>query len=469
MKNRKWIFGLPAAAATLCLNLVVFPLTLPRPAVAKDLAPPPASAAATAGRADPLVERGRYVAVLGGCHDCHTDGYAEAGGDVPAERWLTGKDVGFRGPWGVSYPTNLRLSVQLGHAQLALQRAWCLAPRGDAQALVASMQEFIDYAARDPERICPATAGLIHCLLVGNPGVAATFERFVLLAEQVRKPVARPWHLPLHAVDGWARVWRGDRAGAEAAMARASSIYRQFRGIRVMSERYAQFRTLLGGVSGNLEALDKVAAEMIAALQAPDLTAHRPVWERAYRHAHARMHWIHGSTAAWQKLSQPLLAPRSRVEWPFIDVAAQVVRGQRLLLAGDWRGAAAVLEAILGDYARLRLPMVYPDPRISLAFARLRSAGAAEAWRVFEPVYIEATEHHGVGVLLMDCRNHVAELLDAAPAEVRRSDPMQALKGVLQQWSPRAAEPVSTARPILAACRIQRAGRGRATLTSPSR
>jgi LuxR family maltose regulon positive regulatory protein len=357
----------------------------------------------------------------------------------------------------------------LGHAQLALQRAWCLAPRGDAQALVASMQEFIDYAARDPERICPATAGLIHCLLVGNPGVAATFERFVLLAEQVRKPVARPWHLPLHAVDGWARVWRGDRAGAEAAMARASSIYRQFRGIRVMSERYAQFRTLLGGVSGNLEALDKVAAEMIAALQAPDLTAHRPVWERAYRHAHARMHWIHGSTAAWQKLSQPLLAPRSRVEWPFIDVAAQVVRGQRLLLAGDWRGAAAVLEAILGDYARLRLPMVYPDPRISLAFARLRSAGAAEAWRVFEPVYIEATEHHGVGVLLMDCRNHVAELLDAAPAEVRRSDPMQALKGVLQQWSPRAAEPVSTARPILAACRIQRAGRGRATLTSPSR
>jgi LuxR family maltose regulon positive regulatory protein len=225
-------------------------------------------------------------------------------------------------------------------------------------------------------------------------------------------------------------------------MARAGSIYRQFRGIRVMSERYAQFRTLLGGVSGNLEALDKVAAEMIAALQAPDLTAHRPVWERAYRHAHARMHWIHGSVATWKALSQPLLAPRSRVEWPFIDVAAQVVRGQRLLVAGDWRGAAGVLEAILEDYARLRLPMVYPDPRISLAFARLRASGPAEAWRVFEPVFIEATEH-GVGVLLMDCRSYVAELLDAAPAAVRGSAAMQAVKGVLQQWSPRDAEPIS--------------------------
>jgi hypothetical protein len=40
MMDRKWIYGLPAIAAGLCLNLVVFPLTLPRPAVAKDLVPP---------------------------------------------------------------------------------------------------------------------------------------------------------------------------------------------------------------------------------------------------------------------------------------------------------------------------------------------------------------------------------------------------------------------------------------------
>ena len=141
----------------------------------------------------------------------------------------------------------------LGRAQLALQRAWCLAPEGDNAQMVAHMHEFVDYAARDPARICPLTAGLIHCMLVGNPGVAETFERFVALAEPVRGPVARPWHLPLYAVDGWARVWRGDRVGAEAAMARAAAIYRQFRGIRLMSERFAQFRTLLGGVLGELD------------------------------------------------------------------------------------------------------------------------------------------------------------------------------------------------------------------------
>jgi mono/diheme cytochrome c family protein len=59
------------------------------------------------------IEAGRYLVRLGGCNDCHTDGYAESGGQTPPEAdWLTGSVVGFRGPWGTSYPPNLRLYVQ---------------------------------------------------------------------------------------------------------------------------------------------------------------------------------------------------------------------------------------------------------------------------------------------------------------------------------------------------------------------
>ena len=58
------------------------------------------------------VERGRYLAIIGGCNDCHTDGYLQAEGDVPEDRWLLGSPVGWRGPWGTTYPPNLRLSVQ---------------------------------------------------------------------------------------------------------------------------------------------------------------------------------------------------------------------------------------------------------------------------------------------------------------------------------------------------------------------
>jgi mono/diheme cytochrome c family protein len=58
------------------------------------------------------VERGRYLAVVGGCNDCHTPGYLQEEGKVPQAHWLTGNAVGFSGPWGTTYPANLRLLAQ---------------------------------------------------------------------------------------------------------------------------------------------------------------------------------------------------------------------------------------------------------------------------------------------------------------------------------------------------------------------
>lgn len=58
------------------------------------------------------IERGRYLVVVGSCSDCHTPGYPETNCATPQSEWLTGKPVGFRGPWGTTYPRNLRLFVQ---------------------------------------------------------------------------------------------------------------------------------------------------------------------------------------------------------------------------------------------------------------------------------------------------------------------------------------------------------------------
>src|SRR5689334_1745381 len=57
------------------------------------------------------VERGRYVVEIGGCNDCHTKGYADAGGKAAEADRLKGDTLGYRGPWGTTYPTNLRLSI----------------------------------------------------------------------------------------------------------------------------------------------------------------------------------------------------------------------------------------------------------------------------------------------------------------------------------------------------------------------
>ena len=64
--------------------------------------------------------RGKYLVEIGSCNDCHTPGYAASGGKVPEKDWLVGDQLGWRGPWGTTYPPNLRLFMQtLSEAQWA--------------------------------------------------------------------------------------------------------------------------------------------------------------------------------------------------------------------------------------------------------------------------------------------------------------------------------------------------------------
>ncbi|WP_372014709.1 cytochrome C [Pseudoxanthomonas sp. 10H] len=75
-----------------------------------------ASGAAIAAPAAPpgvdLVARGEYLVRVAGCNDCHTPAYAQSQGNVPKDQWLVGSPLGFHGPWGTTYATNLRLRMQ---------------------------------------------------------------------------------------------------------------------------------------------------------------------------------------------------------------------------------------------------------------------------------------------------------------------------------------------------------------------
>ena len=59
-----------------------------------------------------MIERGRYLAQLAGCNDCHTSGYLMSNGQIPESQWLMGDSFGWRGPWGTTYPPNLRLFLK---------------------------------------------------------------------------------------------------------------------------------------------------------------------------------------------------------------------------------------------------------------------------------------------------------------------------------------------------------------------
>ena len=57
------------------------------------------------------IDNGRYLVTIAGCNDCHTANWAETNGQVEEKDWLTGVPVGWRGPWGTTYASNLRQLV----------------------------------------------------------------------------------------------------------------------------------------------------------------------------------------------------------------------------------------------------------------------------------------------------------------------------------------------------------------------
>ncbi len=63
-------------------------------------------------KADAKVARGQYLATITGCGDCHTPGTFYGAPDHT--RLLSGSELGWQGPWGISFARNLTPDVETG-------------------------------------------------------------------------------------------------------------------------------------------------------------------------------------------------------------------------------------------------------------------------------------------------------------------------------------------------------------------
>ncbi len=77
-------------------------------------------AGTTAHAVDPQVERGKYLAAIGGCTDCHTPGHFLGHPDMT--RYLAGSDVGFGSPTGVFVGPNLTPDKETGLGKWSAQQ-----------------------------------------------------------------------------------------------------------------------------------------------------------------------------------------------------------------------------------------------------------------------------------------------------------------------------------------------------------
>jgi LuxR family maltose regulon positive regulatory protein len=324
----------------------------------------------------------------------------------------------------------------ISKAQLSLQRAWNVTATGDPEAVGRYFQEFIAQAELDPQRVCPATAERIHCLCIGFPHVAQSFDRYFELARHIQPNMQAPWKLAAAAVGAWAHLWHGRRDEALRVLQQGEALQHRFGGIRLVAERLLNFKALFLAATGQFNAAIALTHAVIEALQVPEAGGHRAAWGRGYLHGLARQHWMAMDTAAHAKLLPELLGPRRPAEWAFIDAAAQTVRGQAAILAKDFAAAERVLQVAVRMHRTLMMPFTYADPRVALAYAQLMQGEKSKSWQTFAPVYREVTDDAAVGLLLLEPRAIVDALLAAAPSEVRRSDAFATLSKTLAEWLP---------------------------------
>lgn len=323
----------------------------------------------------------------------------------------------------------------LGKAELALLQAWCATPSGDLDSVALYLRDFMGIVDTDPATICAATADRVHCVLIGIPGVAAIFDRFYTSYQQVRGAAQLPWHISALTIGAWAHLWRGRRAELEATLAQAELLQHQFGGVRLAIERLGQLKAISNMVMGRYDVALPVMRAHIKGLQVAELAGHSVVWLRPYRHGLGRICWLMNDVKGFREVLPYLTAPMMPSEWPFIETAAATVRGLDAMFDKDWRRAEAALREALLTHARNRMPMIYADPRINLAYVLLMQGRKSEAWATFAPAYEEVIREHAVGLLLMESRAVVTELLDLVPANLKKLADHAALIDGLRSWT----------------------------------
>ena len=66
------------------------------------------------------IARGKYLTIVGGCIDCHTPGTLYGAQDTTRE--LSGSELGWEGPWGVTYARNLTPDPETGLGKYTAQQ-----------------------------------------------------------------------------------------------------------------------------------------------------------------------------------------------------------------------------------------------------------------------------------------------------------------------------------------------------------
>jgi LuxR family transcriptional regulator, maltose regulon positive regulatory protein len=222
-------------------------------------------------------------------------------------------------------------------------------------------------------------------------------------------------------IEGWVKLWEGELAEAEAALARARETDRRFGGIPPLKDGCIRLENMLLATTGRgAQALAK--ARQLMERFAPEVEARpRIAYSGAYVQGYARLAWTAADHDAFRAIAPRAELPPAAGDWAFIKLSSKLIPAQVALLDGEWADAAARFETALEEHGEVHFPLGHADPRLGLAYARLRQGRTALALAALEPVLEQCASEHAIGWLLLEPHWLVTPLLNTLPP-VRLAD-----------------------------------------------
>lgn len=142
---------------------------------------------------------GEKITYTSGCQDCHTPGTLYGAPDF--SRQLTGSELGWKGPWGVSYPRNLTPDMETGlgtwtEEQIAIAIRTGMRPDGTLLLppmpwpMYSHLTEFEALAVAKFLKSLPPTSHRVPDVVL--PGAEPPADACYLVF-----PAPRPWDAPV--------------------------------------------------------------------------------------------------------------------------------------------------------------------------------------------------------------------------------------------------------------------------------
>ena len=272
--------------------------------------------------------------------------------------------------------------------QLLAVRAHLAMGRGEWQRTTADLDAALELAeALGDHQVAAALAAAFFAAYGALPPRGE--DRVRRLCQLIDR-LATPHHLPLRAASAqyraWLQVWAGDWAAARLLAEQALALSEQAGQLFWVDIEAGALLPVLYTLQRDDAAAEVAFARLRQTIAQPEVASSMRSWAALYVSLEARARILRGETAAARQLYTTMCAAHNAHEWPGLGAVRAYIAA--LLALADGSADAAIRAATEAIRLAEHYPFVllYGDPNIPCAAARLRNRQADEALAVFAPI-----------------------------------------------------------------------------------